>query len=147
MLPNPVADPGGRGVTPPPPLPHANLTSCIFPLVHFTCGTYMLDSPNENPGFAPEIIDNITKTFLQIIQIQKRIPRTWTQILKKCTTTSNINNNVDNIPIKIDYKHTTIDYYKHLIKYKHYTPKTTVKLSITNPDFDNAEQKIWSRIV
>ncbi len=58
---------------------------------------------------------------------------TWTQILKMCTTTSNINNNEDNIPIKIDNKHTTIDkvkyrdYHWHLIKYKHYTPKTSKK--------------------
>ncbi len=71
--------------------------------------------------------------------------------VKKCRTTSNINNKEDSIPIKINNKHTTIDkvkcrnYYWHLIKYKHYTPKTTKKWSITYPDFDNAEQKIWSR--
>ncbi len=95
---------------------------------------------------------NITTTFLQTIKIQKGIPRTWTQILEKCTTTSNINNNEVSIPIKIDNKHTTInkvkcrDYYWHLIKYKHYTPKTTKKWSNTYPDFDNAKQQIWSRI-
>ncbi len=43
------------------------------------------------------------------MQIQKAKHRTLAQILKKGTTTSNINNNEDNIPIKIDNKHTTID--------------------------------------
>ncbi len=94
---------------------------------------------------------NIPTTFLQIIQIQKSIPRTRTQVKIKCTTTSNININEDNIPINIENKHTTIDkvkcreYFWQLIKYKHYTPKTIKKWSNTYPDFDNAEQKIWPR--
>ncbi len=121
------------------------------------CGiTYIKDILNNNESFLThkelKIKYNITTTLLQTIQIQKSIARTWTQMLKKCTTTSNINNNEDNIPIKIDNKQTTIDkvkcsdFYWHLIKCKHYTPKTTKKWSNRYPDFDNAEQKIWSRI-
>ncbi len=96
---------------------------------------YIKDILNNNGSFLAhkelKIKYNITSTFLQIIQIQKSIPRTWRQILKKCTTTSNINNKEDSIPIKIDNKHITInkvkygDYYWQLIKYQHFTCKTT----------------------
>ncbi len=61
--------------------------------------------------------------------------------IKKCTITSNINNNENTILIKIDNKHTTIDkvkcrdYYWHLMKHKYYTPRTTQKWSITYLDF------------
>ncbi len=121
------------------------------------CGiTYIKDILNKNGSFLThkelKSKNNIT-TFLQTIQIHKSILRTWTQIFKKCTTNSNIHNKENSILIKIDNKYTTIDkvkyrdyYYWHFIKYKHYTPKTTKTWSITYPDFDNAEQKIWSKI-